>query len=100
MIQAPPRNLQDRGSRLSRNGHAETSLLQSIVAYELGLTPDEVRTESSLTDYLRLDFFDLSELAEALEAALSTSISDEALHSFQTVGDIERYLRPSLHTAA
>ena len=56
MIQAPPRNSQDRGSRLSRNGHAETSLLQSIVAYELGLTPDEVR---DLDGYCRDRFIDL-----------------------------------------
>ena len=96
---ALPRNLQAHGPGLSRHGHAETSQLQSIVANELGLPPDEVRPESSLTDNLQLDFFDLSELAEALEVALSTSISDEALHSFQTVGDIDRYLRTSLHTA-
>ena len=64
-----------------------------VIAKEIGYPPEEVTPESRLAEELGLDFFDLAELVEALEARFPARISDSAFQSIRTVADIERFLR-------
>ncbi len=64
-----------------------------FIASEMGYSLEEVSSGGRLSEDLGLDFFDLMELAEALESRFSVRIPDVALRSVRTVGDIERLFR-------
>ena len=70
-----------------------SATLCEVIAKEIGYPPEEVTPESRLAEELGLDFFDLAELVEALEARFLARISDSALQSIRRVADIERFLR-------
>ena len=61
--------------------------IRRLVADYLGVNPEELTPEVSLTDDLAADSLDLVELAMSLEEELSLEIPDEELEGIRTVGD-------------
>ncbi len=96
--------VRDRGVRRHRaalrGAVSMSAAVCEVIAKEIGYPREQVTPESRLGDELRLDFFDLAELVQALESTFSARIPDSALHSFRSVADIERFLRAELHPAA
>ena len=62
--------------------------VRSIVAEQLGVCPEELEPEVSLTDDLAVDSLDLIDLALALEARCGVVIRRRALESVRTYGDL------------
>ena len=66
--------------------------VRDVIVDTLGCEAEAVIMEAALTEDLGLDSIDAVELNIALEDALGTAISDEALKEMKTVGDIVSYL--------
>ena len=66
--------------------------VRDVIVDTLGCEAEAVTMEAALTEDLGLDSIDAVELNIALEDALGTAISDEALKKMKTVGDIVSYL--------
>ena len=66
--------------------------VRDVIVDTLGCEAEAVTMEATLTEDLGLDSIDAVELNIALEDALGTAISDEALKEMKTVGDIVSYL--------
>lgn len=66
--------------------------LQSIVAEQLGVEPDQVVREAEFVADLNADSLDMVELVMSLEEEFSVEISDEDVESIRTVGDAVDYI--------
>src|SRR5207302_9721727 len=62
--------------------------LRGVVAERLGVGPEELRPDVSLTDDLAADSLDLIDLGLALEAECGVVLRRRALESVRTYGDL------------
>lgn len=66
--------------------------VHDIIVSNLNCDLEAVTPEAKLTDDLELDSLDAVDLISALEEEFDVTMPDDAAVSFQTVGDIVRYL--------
>ncbi len=66
--------------------------LRSLVSDQLGVDPDQMKSEASILDDLGADSLDVVELVMAIEEAFDIEISDEDAEAMRTVGDVESYV--------
>ena len=66
--------------------------VKKIVAEQLGVKEDEVRTEASFVDDLGADSLDTVELVMALEEEFETEIPDEEAEKITTVKEAIDYI--------
>ena len=69
--------------------------IRKIIASELMIEEDSITPESSIKDDLGADSLALVDLVMSLEDEFNLEISDEALESVKTVGDIVKYVEDS-----
>lgn len=62
--------------------------LKEIIAENLGVEIDEIKSDSKLIDDLGADSIDIVELSMAIEDEFEVSISDDKLETIVTVEDI------------
>ena len=67
--------------------------VKEVLAKQLSIDINAIKLESRLAEDLNLDSFGAVEAAFALEDAFSIKISDDAIYSAKTVGDIVTYLK-------
>ena len=70
--------------------------IKKIVAEQLGVKEDEVKTESSFVDDLGADSLDTVELVMALEEEFDTEIPDEEAEQITTVQLAINYINENL----
>ena len=70
--------------------------VKKIVAEQLGVKEDEVKTESSFVDDLGADSLDTVELVMALEEEFDTEIPDEEAEQITTVQLAINYINENL----
>lgn len=66
--------------------------LQSIVAEQLGVEPDQVVREAEFVQDLNADSLDMVELVMSLEEEFGVEISDDDVENLRTVGDAVDYI--------
>ncbi len=66
--------------------------IRKIICDQLELEEDAVTMDSILLDDLGADSIDLVDLVMSFEDEFDMEISDEALESIKTVGDIVKYI--------
>ena len=69
-----------------------TEKVRSIVAGQLGVDAEEVRSEASILDDLGADSLDVVELVMALEEEFDIEVPDEDVEAMRTVKDVESYV--------
>ena len=67
--------------------------MKPIIAAQLSVNEDEIRTESNFKEDLGADSLDLFELVMALEEEFGVEIPSEDLESIATVNDVMEYLK-------
>jgi acyl carrier protein len=67
--------------------------VRSIVAEQLSVDADEVKSESNFQNDLGADSLDTVELVMALEEAFDIEIPDEAAEGITTVGDAVKFIQ-------
>lgn len=67
--------------------------VKEIIVDQLGVDPDEVKTESHFIDDLGADSLDTVELVMAFEEEFNIEIKDEDAEKIQTVKDVIQYLK-------
>lgn len=67
--------------------------VRDIIVDQLGVDPDEVKTESHFIDDLGADSLDTVELVMAFEEEFNIEIKDEDAEKIQTVKDVIQYLK-------
>jgi acyl carrier protein len=67
--------------------------VKDIIVDQLGVDPDEVKTESHFIDDLGADSLDTVELVMAFEEEFNIEIKDEDAEKIQTVKDVIQYLK-------
>ncbi|MHB1453097.1 MAG: acyl carrier protein [Saccharofermentanales bacterium] len=67
--------------------------VQSILADQLGVEPDQVTMESNFIDDLNADSLDIVELVMAMEQEFGISIPDEEAERIKTVGDAVNFIK-------
>ena len=66
--------------------------IESIIAEQLGVKPEEVTPGASFVDDLGADSLDTVELIMALEEEFNIEIPDEDAEKMKTVGDAIKYI--------
>ena len=66
--------------------------VKAIIVDKLGVDEKDVTPEASFTNDLGADSLDILQLLMTLEEQRGVTIPDEALATFETVGDIVEYL--------
>lgn len=66
--------------------------VKEIVCEQLGVSAEEVTSESSFIEDLGADSLDIVELVMALEEEYGTEISDEDAEKIRTVKDVISYI--------
>lgn len=66
--------------------------IKQIIAEQLGVKLEEIKSESSFIDDLGADSLDTVELVMALEEEFNIEIPDEDAEKMATVGDAIRYI--------
>jgi acyl carrier protein len=69
-------------------GHSVEARVRRVVSDHLGVEPDELASDVSLTDTLAADSLDLLEVALALEEEFRIVLSESAIESVRTYGDL------------
>ncbi len=72
-------------------GSTETRI-KEIVCEQLGVSAEEVTSESAFIEDLGADSLDIVELVMALEEEYGTEISDEDAEKIRTVKDVIKYI--------
>jgi len=67
--------------------------VKDIIVDQLGVDPDEVKSESHFIDDLGADSLDTVELVMAFEEEFNIEIKDEDAEKIQTVKDVIQYLK-------
>lgn len=67
--------------------------VRDIIVDQLGVDPDEVKSESHFIDDLGADSLDTVELVMAFEEEFNIEIKDEDAEKIQTVKDVIQYLK-------
>lgn len=70
----------------------EFEKVRNVIMETLGCDEEQVTMEASLEEDLGADSLASVELVMALEEATGVSISDEAMATIKTVGDVMEYL--------
>jgi acyl carrier protein len=66
--------------------------VKSIIADQLGVSEDEIKTDSSFIEDLGADSLDIVELVMAMEEEFEIEIPDEEAENIKTVGDAVTYI--------
>ncbi len=66
--------------------------VKKIIIAKIGVPPENVTMESSITDDLGCDDLDATELIMAIEQEFEIPITDEYSENFKTVKDIVDYI--------
>lgn len=66
--------------------------VKSIIADQLGVSEDEIKTESSFIEDLGADSLDIVELVMAMEEEFEIEIPDDQAENIKTVGDATNYI--------
>ena len=66
--------------------------VNKIIVEQLGVKPEDVKSEASFVEDLGADSLDTVELVMALEEAFDIEIPDEAAEGIATVGDAVKYI--------
>jgi len=66
--------------------------VNAIIAEQLGVKAEEIKSESSFVDDLGADSLDTVELVMALEEEFGIEIPDEDAEKMTTVGDALKYI--------
>jgi acyl carrier protein len=80
-------------------GGGEMNLEQrvsEIIVEQLGVSRDDIESESSFTDDLGADSLDLVEMVMAMEEEFGVEIPEEDSEKLQTFGDAVAYLKEKL----
>ena len=67
--------------------------VKELVVDQLGVSPDEVKPESSFVESLGADSLDLTELIMAMEEEFDIEIEDEDAQKILTVQDAINYIK-------
>ena len=66
--------------------------VKSIIAEQLGVSEDEIKTTSSFIEDLGADSLDIVELVMAMEEEFEVEIPDEEAENIKTVQDAVNYI--------
>lgn len=66
--------------------------VRDVIAQQTGISPEEIKMESSFVEDLNIDSLDLVELIMALEDEYSVEFSEEDAEQIKTIGDIVHYI--------
>jgi acyl carrier protein len=66
--------------------------VKDIIVEQLGVNPDQVKSEARFIEDLAADSLDTVELVMAFEEEFGAEIPDEDAEKLQTVGDAVRYI--------
>lgn len=66
--------------------------IKNIIVENLGVSPEEVKLESLLSDDLGADSLDAVEISMAIEEEFGIDIPDEVLEKFKKVSDIVNFV--------
>ena len=67
--------------------------VQSILADQLGIEPDQVTMDANFIDDLNADSLDIVELVMAMEQEFGISIPDDEAERIKTVGDAVNFIK-------
>jgi acyl carrier protein len=87
------KHIKKRNKIISGGCNMEFEKIKEILAEQLGVSEDEIKMDSSLTDDLGADSLDLVELIMALEQEFDLEISDEEAEKIKTVGDAVNFVK-------
>ena len=73
--------------------------ISEIVIEQLGVSRDDIESESSFIDDLGADSLDIVELVMAMEEEFGIEIPEDDSEKLQTFGDVVAYLREKLGPA-
>ena len=68
------------------------SKVKGIIAEQLGVSEEEIKTTSSFIEDLGADSLDIVELVMAMEEEFEVEIPDEEAENIKTVGDAINYI--------
>ncbi|EFA89446.1 MULTISPECIES: acyl carrier protein [Peptoniphilus] len=66
--------------------------IKNIIVENLGVSPEEVKLDSLLSDDLGADSLDAVEISMAIEEEFGIDIPDEVLEKFKKVSDIVNFV--------
>lgn len=66
--------------------------VRDVIAQQTGISPEEIKMESSFVEDLNIDSLDLVELIMALEDEYGVEFSEEDAEQIKTIGDIVHYI--------
>lgn len=66
--------------------------VKDIIANQLGVSADDIKSETRLQEDLHADSLDTVELVMAAEEEFGVEIEDEVVLTFKTVGDVVGYI--------
>ena len=67
-------------------------MLAEMIARQMGISPEQIGEDSSITEDLGADSLDIVEMLAALEDACGICIPDEDAVNLRTVGDVAAYV--------
>ena len=67
--------------------------VKAIVVEQLGVSPEDVKENSSFIEDLNADSLDLTELIMTLEEKFAIEISENEAEQLRTVGDVIKYIQ-------
>lgn len=67
--------------------------VKAIVVEQLGVSPENVKENSSFIEDLNADSLDLTELIMTLEEKFAFEISENEAEQLRTVGDVIKYIQ-------
>ncbi|MCI5641981.1 acyl carrier protein [Chlamydia suis] len=67
--------------------------VKAIIVEQLGVSPEDVKENSSFIEDLNADSLDLTELIMTLEEKFAFEISENEAEQLRTVGDVIKYIQ-------